>query len=104
METAIVKQATGRYAAECLAPQMAYETIRTSAARAVARLEEGNVPAPFVLDSPIRVTVEFFTSDMADKADKIPFTQREGTRVSFSAQEMISAYNGFRSIVMLAMG
>jgi D-amino peptidase len=104
METAIVKQATGRFAAECLAPQMAHETIYTSAARAVGRLEEGNAPDPFVLDSPIRVTVEFFTSDMADKADKIPFTQREGTRVSFSAQEMISAYNGFRSIVMLAMG
>jgi len=48
--------------------------------------------------------VEFFTSDMADKANKIPFTKRDGTRVSFSTQEMASAYNGFRSMVMLAMG
>lgn len=104
MEVSIVKQATGRFAADCLAPQLTHEMIYLSAARAVARLQEGNVPDPFVLDSPIRVTVEFFTSDMADKADKIPFTQREGTRVSFSAQEMASAYNGFRSMVMLAMG
>ncbi|HKJ38702.1 MAG TPA: M55 family metallopeptidase [Anaerolineales bacterium] len=104
METAVVKQATGRFAAECLAPQVTQEMIFMSAARAVGRLKEGDVPDPFVLDTPIRVTVEFFTSDMADKADKIPFTQREGTRVSFSAQEMTSAYNGFRSMVMLAMG
>ena len=64
---------------------------------------EDDVPDPFVLDSPVRVTVEFFTSDMADKASKIPFTQRDGTRVSFSAEEMASAYSGFRSMVMLAM-
>jgi D-amino peptidase len=104
LETAIVKQATGRFAAECLTPQVTQEMIYMSAARAVRRLDEGNVPEPFVLDSPIRVTVEFFTSDMADKADKVPFTQREGTRVSFSTQEMASAYNGFRAMVMLAMG
>jgi D-aminopeptidase len=57
-----------------------------------------------VLDVPVRVTVEFFTSDMADKASKIPFTQREGTRVSLSMEEMASAYSGFRSMVMLASG
>ena len=62
------------------------------------------MPDPFVLDTPVRVTVEFFTSDMADRAAKIPFTQREGTRVSLTAQDMASAYNGFRSMVMLAMG
>jgi D-aminopeptidase len=56
------------------------------------------------LDVPVRVTVEFFTSDMADRATRIPFTRREGTRVSFAAQEMPSAYNGFRAMVMLAMG
>ena len=75
-----------------------------SAARAVSRLTDGDVPDPFVLDTPIRVAVEFFTSDMADRATRIPFTQREGTRVSFTAQEMASAYNGFRAMVMLAMG
>jgi D-aminopeptidase len=48
--------------------------------------------------------VEFFTSDMADKASRIPFTQRDGTRVSFSVEEMASAYNGFRAMVTLAAG
>ena len=104
LEIAIVKQATGRFAAECLPPEVSQELIYMSAARAVTRLTEGDVPDPFVLDTPVRVTVEFFTSDMADRATRIPFTQRDGTRVSFTAQEMASAYNGFRAMVMLAMG
>jgi D-amino peptidase len=104
METAVVKQATGRYAAECLPPQMTQDLIFMNAARAVTRLQDGDVPAPFVLDAPMRVTVEFFTSDMADRASKIPFTQRDGTRVSITTQEMASAYSGFRSMVTLALG
>jgi len=104
MEIAIVKQATGRYAAECLTPEVSQELLFTTAARAVNRMAEGDVPDPFVLDMPVRVTVEFFTSDMADRATRIPFTQRDGTRVSFTAQEMALAYNGFRAMVMLAMG
>jgi D-aminopeptidase len=67
-------------------------------------LAEGEVPDPFVLDTPITVTVEFFSSDMADRATRIPFTKREGTRVSLTMQEMAAAYNGFRSMVMLALG
>ena len=72
--------------------------------RAIERLAAGDMPDPFVLDTPVRVTVEFFTSDMADRATRIPFTEREGTRVSFTAQQMASAYNGFRAMVMLALG
>lgn len=104
LEIAVVKQATSRFAAECLTPQVSQELIFMTAARAVNRLADGDVPEPFVLDTPVRVTVEFFTSDMADRATRIPFTQRDGTRVSFTAQEMASAYNGFRALVMLAVG
>jgi D-amino peptidase len=104
VETVVVKQATGRFAAECLVPEATHGMIAEAASRAVERLMDGDVPDPFVLDTPVRVTVEFFTSDMADKASKIPFTQREETRVSMSVEEMASAYNGFRSMVMLASG
>ena len=104
METAVVKQATGRFAAECLTPEVSQELIFTTAARAITRLTDGDVPDPFVLDTPVRVTIEFFTSDMADRATRIPFTQRDGTRVSLTTQEMASAYNGFRAMVMLAIG
>jgi D-amino peptidase len=104
VEMAIVKQATSRFAAECLAPEVTRELICLSAEHAVERLVQGDVPEPFVLDTPITVTVEFFTSDMADRATRIPFTKREGTRVSLTVQEMESAYNGFRAMVMLASG
>jgi D-amino peptidase len=104
VETAVVKQASGRFAAECLAPQVTQEMICLSAERAVERLAEADVPEPLVLDMPITVTVEFFTSDMTDRATRIPFTKREGTRVSLTVQEMASAYSGFRAMVMLAVG
>jgi len=104
VETAIVKQASSRFAAECLSPQVTQEMICLCAERAVVRLAQGDIPEPFVLDVPIAVTVEFFSSDMADRATRIPFTKREGTRVSITMQEMASAYNGFRAMVMLASG
>jgi len=104
VETAVVKQATGRFAAECLSPEVTREMICVSAERAVERLAQGDVSEPFALDTPITVTVEFFTSDMADRATRIPSTTRQGTRVSLIAQEMASAYNGFRAMVMLASG
>ena len=104
VETAIVKQASGRYAAECLSPEVTRETICGSAQRALERLATGHIPDPFVLALPITVTIEFFTSDMADRASLIPFTKRAGTRVSFTAQEITSAYRGFRAMVTLAVG
>ena len=104
VETAVVKQASGRFAAECLSPEVTRDLICVSAERAVERLAQGDIPEPFVLDMPITVTVEFFTSDMADRASLIPFTKRAGTRISLTAQEMASAYNGFRAMVTLAVG
>jgi D-amino peptidase len=103
METAVVKQATGRFAAEVLAPQVTQDMIYMAASRAVQRLEANDVPDPFVVETPVRVTVEFFTSDMADRASRIPFTQRDGRCVSMTTQEMAAAYNGFRSMVMMAL-
>ncbi len=102
IEKAIVKMATGRYAAECLAPQVTHEMIFMSAARAVNRLMEGDVPDPFVLEQPMRVTIEFFTSDMADRAALVPATHRDGTRVSLTGQDMLTLYRGFRAMVTLA--
>lgn len=103
MEHAIVKQATGRFAAECLPPQVTQELIFNAAARAVTRLTDGDSPDPFVLDSPIRATVEFFTSDMADRAALMPASSREETRVSLTGQTMDVVYRGFRALVTLAL-
>ena len=104
METAIVKQASGRFAAECLAPQVTQEMIFMTVARAVSRLTDGDVPDPFVVEPPFRVTVEFFTSDMADRASLVPGAQREDTRVSIATKDMVTTYRGFRAMVTLASG
>lgn len=104
VETAVVKQASGRFAAQCLPPEATREMIFEAASRAVERLAEGDAPDPFALDTPVRVMVEFSASDMADRASMIPFTGREGTRVTLTAEEMVSAYKGFRAMVTLAMG
>ena len=104
MEIAVVKQATGRFSAECLTPQVAHELIFMTAARAVNRLAEGDVPETFVLDTPVRLMVEFFTSDMTDRAMVVPFARRDETRVSISTPEMASAYKAFRTLVTLAKG
>ena len=104
VEKAVVKYATGRFSAECLNPQVTQELIFTSAMRAVARLEEGEAPDPFVLGARVHVSVEFFESNMADRAGCLPASEREGTRVSFLAPEMVTAYGAFRSLVSLASG
>lgn len=104
VEMAVVKQATGRFAAECLSPQTTQELIYEAACRAVERLSQGAATDPFVLDVPIRVTVEFAESDMADRVSLLPYTQRDGTRVTFPAKEMETAYRAFRSMVSLSAG
>lgn len=103
MEKAIVKIATGRYAAECLPPETTHELLYTASARAVNRLSNGDAPDMIVLDAPMRVTVEFFTSDMADRAALLPGSRREATRVTFAGQDMVAAYRGFRALVTLAL-
>ena len=104
IEAAVVKQASGRFAAECLAPQVSQGLIYESACRAVEHLSERDVPEPFILETPVRVMVEFFSSDMADRASLLTYTQREDRCVSFTAQEMATAYSAFRSMVMMASG
>jgi D-aminopeptidase len=68
------------------------------------RLANDEVLERFVLDMPIRLTVEFFSSDMADRAALVPYTERAGARLSFEAPEMTAAYRAFRAMVALAVG
>lgn len=101
LEMAVVKQALGRFSAECLSPQLAQQEIYEAAVRAVSRLEQGDAPEPFIVDLPVQVRIEFAKSSQADHAALMPGLRREGTRVSFQAEEMLSAYNTFRAAVEL---
>lgn len=102
LETAVTKQATGRFSAECLAPEATAKLIHNAAQRSVERLIKKNAPKPFVVKAPVKVTVELFTSDMADKAMNMPGVTREGLKLSFFADDMPKAYSGFRSLVSLS--
>jgi D-amino peptidase len=105
LEVAVVKWASGRMAADCLPPSLAQREIHAAAVRAVKRLTSGETPAPFVLPVPVKVTVEFHQSEMADNASLFPGIQRTtGRRVEFTAENMFTAYTGFRSVVSLARG
>lgn len=104
-ETVVVKQASGRASASCLAPQVAQDLIRQAAARAVQRLVHHLAPPPFRLPEPIHVVVELFYSEMADKAALLPGAKRlDGRRVEIYAASMPEAYRSFRAAVALARG
>lgn len=103
LEVAVVKWASGRMSADCLPPSVAQREIYAAAVRAVKRLVSGDAPAPFVVPVPVKVSVEFFQSEMADKATLLPGVRRTaGRRVEFIAENLPIAYNGFRSAVSLA--
>jgi D-amino peptidase len=102
LETVAVKRATGRYAAECLPPKVTHAMIQSAAAQAVTRLAQGSAPAPFRLDEPVSLAVEFNNSAMADHATRMPGAERDGTCVSLSLPDMVAAYNAFRAMVSLA--
>ena len=103
VETAVVKEAHGRMAAECLPPAVSQAKIEAAAARAVARLRQGTAPRPLRLQTPVTVAVEFADSDMADKAMLYPGAARgSGRRVECTAADMLQAYFAFRALVTLA--
>jgi D-amino peptidase len=102
LETAIVKRASSRYAAECLPPVVTADLIEQAVKSAAHRLNDGDAPRPYTLKTPIRVTVEFKASDMADRAQFLPGAARDGLRLSFEAGDMISAYGRFAALVELA--
>ena len=102
METAVIKQATGRYSAECLAPDASHKLISGAAKQAVLDLIRGKSPDPFIVDTPVLVSVDFKSSDMADRAMRMPGTQRDGLRISIEMPDMNAAYSAFRAMVGLA--
>jgi D-amino peptidase len=102
VDAAIVKRALGRFSADCLSTSAAHEVISLAASRAVERLGAGTAPRPFVLDSPVKVRIEFFASHMADRAALLPGAARDGVFLEFEAGDVVRAHRGFRAAVALA--
>lgn len=106
VETAVVKWASSRMAAECLHPDEAQQKIQQAAYQAISHLvngpENGRSFKPLMLKAPIRMAVDFVQSEMADKAAILPGAERSGRRVEFTASDMVTIYKAFRSLLALA--
>lgn len=105
IETVVVKTAISRMAAECLPPQVTEERIQNAAIQAVKRLKAGDAPKPFVVSTPVHITLDFNSSEQADQAADLPGSKRlDGRRLTFSADDMLKAYLAFQAAVALASG
>jgi len=103
IETAAVKHAVGRMAAECLPPEVTHAAIYSAAAQAVSCLRAEDAPSPFRPQTPISIAIEFTHSEMADGATVLPGAHRpEGKRVELTADDMPTAYRLFQAAVALA--
>ncbi len=100
--TVVVKQATGRFAADCQPPDVTQPMIEAAARQAVRRLSTKDVPVPYAPKPPLHLVVELQSSDMADRAGLLRGLSRDGLKLALDAPNMPEAYSAFRSIVQLA--
>ena len=102
IESVIVKTALSRMAAECLPPQISEELIQKAANQVVKRLSAGEAPKPFIINTPVHVTIDFISSDQADQAALLPGSKREdGRRLIFTADDMLAAYASFQAAIAM---
>ncbi len=103
IETAAVKRASGRMAAECLPPEVTHAAIYSAAVQAVSCLRAGEAPPPFCPERPVAMAVEFVHSHMADRVMILPGLCRpQGKRIEFTADDAPTAYRIFRVAASLA--
>lgn len=105
VETAVVKIAASRFAANCLPPSKTQVLIQEAAFRAVTRLKAGEAPPPLKLSSPITLVLEYNQSEMADRAMALPGAHRlQDRRIEYQAPDMVTLYSVFRTLLSLARG
>jgi D-amino peptidase len=98
IETVVVKQAVGRFAARSLAPSVACDRIRAGAASALRRKHP-----VFKVSPPIRLEVDFALTQMADMAELVPGSSRTGGRtVSYEGDDYREVFRAWRAMYNLA--
>lgn len=89
VEAVATKQAVGRASAVCRTPAWTRKAIMAAANKALRRRRR---PKPFVVKTPVVVTVGFHDVRMADRAMKRPLLDRMGPRsVAFSRPDFLEA-------------
>lgn len=100
LETAVVKEGIGRYAAKSLTPANACDLIQKKAEMA---LKNRDRLKPLKLQPPYRFELTYLRSSMADGAELIPQVKRTGPRtVTFEIDDYIAGYKLFRALIALA--
>jgi D-amino peptidase len=98
VETVVVKEAVGRFAARSLAPTVACERLRAAASTALKRAHD-----PFTFQRPIRLEVDFVVSQMADMAELVPGSVRTGGRtVIYTGEDYREVFRAWRAMYNLA--
>jgi D-amino peptidase len=98
VETVVVKEAVGRFAARSLAPSIACERIQSGATATLRRKHR-----PFGFQPPIRLEVDFIVSQMADMAELVPGSVRTGGRtVGLTGDDYNEVFRGWRAMYNLA--
>ncbi len=103
IEKAIVKKGTAYTSAECLPPREAQQLIAETAQKAIQIFKKDKAPEPLKVAQPVKITVEFFNSGMADNANMMPnVTRVDGRTIAFEGTTMLDVYQQFRAAVTLA--
>jgi D-amino peptidase len=98
VETIVVKEAVGRFAARSVTPAIACERIRAGAAAALKR--EHRV---FTVSLPVRLEVDFVQTEMADMAELVPGSVRTaGRTVSYTGDDYREVFRAWRAMYNLA--
>jgi D-amino peptidase len=98
VETVVVKQAVGRFAAKSVHPNEACRRIREGAAAALRRRHQ-----PLRLASPITLEVEFALTQMADMAELVPGSIRIGGRtLQYRHDDYREVFRAWRAFYNLA--
>ena len=99
LQTAIVKRAVGRYAAECMSLDEARRLIREAARTAVS----SPPPAPLKMEAPYHLVVGWGKSMYAEVAATIPGSRRlDGRHVEIVLDDMAQLYKAWRAFNSLA--
>jgi D-amino peptidase len=77
VESAVVKDALGRFTAKLLHPSAAHERVRLAARRALERVRDFK---PYVVETPATLGIEFTSSAMADVCSWIPTVEKTSPR------------------------
>ena len=88
VEGVVVKFALSRYAARCLPREEVLRLIGAGMERALRRAR----PAPFVVNTPIRLEIDFASPSIADYAMDLPGAERvAGSTVGYTAPDALTA-------------